>query len=557
MKILKLDMSQGKIEEQGLPHDFTWGGRGLVDYLLTKHMNPNSHPLSPESVFVLACGMLAGTSAPNSSRISVGGKSLLTGGIKEANSGGTAGDTMGRLGIMAVMARGKSEKPQLLIINSQGAEFADASFVSGLKNYEACQKLREKYGEKISIVLTGPAGEKGMANSTVGVSDVLGRPVRHAARGGLGAVMGAKGLKAILLDGNGAGSRDPENSAAFKEAVKNAVKIIMSMQVGKDLRAHGTATWIDPCDATGQMPTRNHAFGAWDKKKSINGPALAEIVTKRGGQMGHACMPGCIVRCSNNYPGPDGEHITSALEYETLAMLGSNLGIDDLDIIAKLDRYCDELGIDTIETGNTLGALNHVGMFEFGDGPKALEYVREIEKATPLGMILGSGTETACKVLGIDRVPAIRGLGIPAHMARSRKGLGVTYVTSPQGADHTAGSVGEDPLNPHGQVERSRDSQIGMAAFDCLGMCWFTFINGSYSLLYPMINALYGLDWDVRQYFAMGEEMIRMEIAFNRRAGLGPEQEQMPQWLKEETLPPFNVKFDVSGDDCEKVWKNL
>jgi len=554
MKLLKLDMTQGKIKEENLPEDFTWGGRGLVDYLLTENMNPNSHPLSLDSVFVLACGMLAGTSAPNSSRISVGGKSPLTGGIKEANSGGTAGDIMGRLGIMAVMAQGKSKNPQLLIVNSQGAKFSDASFVSGLKNYEACQKLREKYGEKISIVLTGPAGEKGMANSTVAVSDPQGRPARHAARGGLGAVMGAKGLKAILLDGSAAKSRAPKDPSAFKEAVKNAVKIINSMQVGKDLKAYGTAAWIDSCDATGQMPTLNHSQGAWDKKNAINGPALAQNVVKRGGQMAHACMPGCIVRCSNNYAGPDGEYITSALEYETLAMLGSNLGIDDLDIIAELDRYCDELGIDTIETGNTIGALNHVGMFDFGDGAKALEYVREIEKGTPLGLILGSGTQTACKVLGIDRVPAIRGLGIPAHMARSQKGWGLSYATSPQGADHTAGPVGEDPLSPYGQAERSRNSQISMAAFDCLGMCWFTFINGSYNLLYPLINSLYGLAWDTRQYLKMGEEMIRMEIAFNRKAGLGPEQEQMPQWLKEETLPPFNARFDVPDEDYEKVW---
>ncbi len=554
MKLLKLDMTLGKIKEENLPEDFTWGGRGLVDYLLTENMNPNSHPLSLDSVFVLACGMLAGTSAPNSSRISVGGKSPLTGGIKEANSGGTAGDIMGRLGIMAVMAQGKSKNPQLLIVNSQGAKFSDASFVSGLKNYEACQKLREKYGEKISIVLTGPAGEKGMANSTVAVSDPQGRPARHAARGGLGAVMGAKGLKAILLDGSAAKSRAPKDPSAFKEAVKNAVKIINSMQVGEALKAYGTAVWIDSCDATGQMPTLNHSQGAWDKKNAINGPALAQNVVKRGGQMAHACMPGCIVRCSNNYAGPDGEYITSALEYETLAMLGSNLGIDDLDIIAELDRYCDELGIDTIETGNTIGALNHVGMFDFGDGAKALEYVREIEKGTPLGLILGSGTQTACKVLGIDRVPAIRGLGIPAHMARSQKGWGLSYATSPQGADHTAGPVGEDPLSPYGQAERSRNSQISMAAFDCLGMCWFTFINGSYNLLYPLINSLYGLAWDTRQYLKMGEEMIRMEIAFNRKAGLGPEQEQMPQWLKEETLPPFNARFDVPDEDYEKVW---
>ncbi len=557
MKILKLDMTNDHISEEELSDGFTWGGRGLVDHLLTENMNPNSHPLSSDSVFVLACGMLAGTSAPNSGRISVGGKSPLTGGIKEANSGGTAGDIMGKLGIMAVMAQGKSERAQLLLINSKGAQLEDASFVSGLRNYDACLELREKYGEKISIVLTGPAGEKGMANSTVAVSDVQGRPARHAARGGLGAVMGAKGLKAILLDGSGAKSRPLKKPAAFKKAVKNAAKVISSMQVGQDLKEYGTATWIDSCNSTGQMPTRNHTSGAWDKKDAINGSALAKVVAERGGQMGHACMPGCIVRCSNNYHGPDGKYITSALEYETLAMLGSNLGINDLDIIAKMDRMCDELGIDTIETGNTLGALNDADMFDFGNGPKALEYLREIEKATPLGMILGSGTETACKVFGIDRVPAIRGLGIPAHMARSRKGWGMSYATSPQGADHTAGSVGEDPLSPYGQVERSRNSQISMAAFDSLGICWFTFINGRYDLLFPMINGLYGLDWNTQQYLRMGEEMIRMEIAFNRKAGLGPEQEKVPQWLKEERLPPTNARFDVPDEDYSKVWEDL
>ncbi len=550
-------MTNGKIDEEKLPEDFTWGGRGLVDYLLTQNMNPNSHPLSSDSVFVLACGMLAGTSAPNSSRISVGGKSPLTGGIKEANSGGTAGDAMGRIGIMAVMAQGKSETPQLLIMTSQGAEFRDASFVSGLKNYEACQKLREKYGEKISIVLTGPAGERGMANSTVAVTDMQGRPARHAARGGLGAVMGAKGLKAILIDGSDSKFRIPKNPTAFKNAVKNAVKTINSMQIGKDLRAHGSAIWVNLCDASGQMPTLNHSHGAWVKKNAINGPALAKIVTERGGQMAHSCMPGCIVRCSNTYNGPDKKYVTSALEYETLAMLGANLGIDNLDIIAELDRMCDEIGIDTIETGNTIGALNDVGLFNFGDGFKALEYIREIENATPMGMILGSGTETACKILGIDRVPAIRGLGIPAHMARSRKGWGMTYATSPQGADHTAGAVAEDPLSPYGQAERSRNSQISMAAFDCLGMCWFTFINGTHNLLYPMINALYGLDWDTQRYLQTGKEMLRMEIDFNRKAGLNSEQGRMPQWLKEETLPPTNTKFDVPNEDYDKVWKNF
>ena len=557
MKILKLDMSQGLIREEILPDGFTWGGRGLVDYLLTKNMNPNSHPLSAGSFFVLSCGLLAGTSAPNSSRISVGGKSPLTGGIKEANSGGTAGDIMGRLGVIGIMARGKSEKLQLLFINSKGAGLEDASFIKGMKNYEACDRLRERYGEKISIIITGPAGEMGMANSTVGVSDSVGHPARHAARGGIGAVMAAKGLKAIVFDGGGTKARLPKNPAAFKSAVKNTVQTIMAMQAGKDLRKYSTAVWIGSCDAANEMPTLNHAYGSWDKSEALDGPAFARITKARGGKLAHACMPGCIVRCSNNYHGPDSEYLTSGLEYETLAMLGSNLGIDDLDIIAKLDRMCDELGIDTIETGNTLGALNHVGRFDFGDGPKALEYIREIELGTPLGMILGSGTETACKVLGIDRVPAIRGLGIPAHMARARKGWDMTYATSPQTADHTCGCAAEDLQQPGVQAMNSRRAQISMAAFDCLGMCWFTFIDDNHELLYPMINAMFDVDWDAERYLKMGEEVMRLELSFNQKAGLGSFQQKVPQWLRQERLPYLNAKVDVPDEVYNEVWEGL
>ncbi len=167
--------------------------------------------------------------------------------------------------------------------------------------------------------------------------------------------------------------------------------------------------------------------------------------------MGHGCMPGCVVRCSSDFHDSSGKYLTSAFEYETVVLLGSNLGIDDLDAIARMDRKCDELGIDTIELGCTIGILNDIGLFDFGDAVKAEAFIEEIAKGTPLGRILGSGVEITAKVFGIDRVPAVKGQGLAGHAARFLKGWGVTYATSPQGADHTAGSVLDDPLSPEGR----------------------------------------------------------------------------------------------------------
>ena len=176
--------------------------------------------------------------------------------------------------------------------------------------------------------------------------------------------------------------------------------------------------------------------------------------------------------------------------------------------LAGWNRRCDELGLDTIEMGSTIGILNDVGLFNFGDAAKAEALIEEIAKGTPLGRILGSGVAVTAKVFGINRVPAVKGLAIPAHAARSSKGWGVTYATSPQGADHTAGPVMEDPLSANGQVERSRMSQIAVAALDSTGLCAFTFLFEAPPLIVAMINALYGINWTVEAYMGMGAELL-------------------------------------------------
>jgi len=552
MNLLRVNMTEGKISLEPFPQDRILGGRATIDYLLTRYGSPAAHPLSEENIFIVAPGILAGTSAPQSGRLSVGGKSPLTGGIKEANVGGTGAHKLGRLAIMGILVEGKAKEWQVLKINSQGASLEKAAGIVGLTNYSACERLRQKYGDKIGIITIGPAGEMKLANSTVAVTDPEGRPSRHAARGGVGAIMGAKGLKAVVIDDDGGSLRKAVHEEAFREAAKKATEAIQNFPLREGLHNMGTAIFVNVDNGRGSFPTRNHREGSFEKAANIGPAKLVELVKARGGAMGHGCLPGCVVRCSPIFHDPSGKFLTAALEYETISMLGSNLGIDDLDAVARMDRKCDDLGLDTIEMGCTIGVLNDAGLFSFGDAAKAESLIDEIAKGTPLGRVLGSGVAVTARVFGIERVPAVKGQGIPAHAARSSKGWGVTYATSPQGADHTAGSVIEEPLSNKGQAERSRKAQIMTAALDATGLCLFTFLMPK--LIFPMINALYGISWTVEDYLDMGKEMLRQERAFNLKAGIGPEADRLPDWMSKEPLPPTKAVFDVPEEDIQSVF---
>ena len=303
----------------------------------------------------------------------------------------------------------------------------------------------------------------------------------------------------------------------------------------------------------GSLVTFNFRRGSFDRSHMINAEKFIELNAKRGGGMGHACMPGCVVRCHNVYHDADGKYLTGSLEFETLVLLGSNLGIDDLDAIARLDRKCDGLGIDTIETGCTIGILNDVGLFDFGDASRAEALIDEIAKAEPLGRILGNGVELAAKAFGIHRVPSVKGQGIAGHEPRAIKGWGVTYATSPQGADHTAGPVTEDPLNPSGQVARSRLSQINNTAFDATGLCHFTFLARNPETIMPLINSFFSLHLNAEDFKDLGKWMLRREREFNRKAGIGPGADRLPDWMRREPLPPTNAVFDVPQSEIDEM----
>jgi aldehyde:ferredoxin oxidoreductase len=557
MTLLQVDMSNERVNARPFPGDELVGGRALIDYLMTEYGSASAHPLSEESLFIVAPGLLAGTSAPMAGRLSVGGKSPLTGGIKEANSGGTFAGKLGRCGIRGIMVGGKSKAWQILKVTATGASLEPAGDLAGRTNYAACDKLRKRYGDRIGIAIAGPAGEMGLANSTVAVTDVEGRPCRHCARGGVGAIMGAKKLKAIVVDDSAGSLRKPNDEEAFNAAVKAAVAAIKSSPWTEPMHNFGTPVITEMGHGRGSLPTRNYRMGSFEKVQNLGVAKYLELVKSRGGSMGHACMPGCVVQCSPIWHDESGQFLTAAFEYETICLLGSNLEIDDLDAIARMDRKCDDLGIDTIETGSAIGVLSDVGLFNFGDSRRAEVLIEEIGKGTPMGRILGNGVAVTAKVFGIDRVPAVKGQAMPGHAARGLKGFGVTYATSPQGADHSAGIVhSENELDPVGKVQASREVQITTAALDSAGFCMFTnFFNPhGFHPVVELINAFYGVNWKDDEYLELGRKALRRERSFNLKAGLGPEQDRMPEWERREPLSPTGHVFDVPQEEIERFF---
>ncbi|HHX75487.1 MAG: aldehyde ferredoxin oxidoreductase C-terminal domain-containing protein [Dethiobacteria bacterium] len=554
--IYRIDMNEGKYYTDIRVENKLVGGRYMVDWLTTRYMSPTAHPLSAESVFVVAPGILAGTAAPCSGRLSVGGKSPMTNGIKEANAGGTAAHKLGRLGVRALMFTGSSAEYKVLKVCREGLTLEPAGGIEMMTNYDAVAELQRRHGEHVSIILAGPAGVMKMINSGVSVTDTKGRPCRVAARGGMGAVMAAKGLKAIVVDDTGSSMRKGAREKEFAEACKAAVKLIKEDPVSQIISRFTTNGSIVSENERGGLPTFNHRAGTFgEKAMGLSPNVIMEHVKTRGSVTGHGCMPGCVLRCSTILNDEKGGYLTSGYEFETAAACGSNLGIGDLDMLLRIDRACDELGIDTMEFGATVGILNDVGLFEFGDADKVMSYLEEVRQNTPMGRIIGSGCANAAKVLGISRVPAVKGQALPYHAARPLKGYGTTYATSTQGADHTAGSVEMDMdfnLDPKGKVDICRAAQINMAFFDSAGMCMFaTFINGPDKFV-GLFNAMLDENWTGGDLLETGKEVLRMERAFNDKSGVGPD--RLPDWLCSEPLPPTNAVFDVPPEELDQFY---
>ena len=573
--LLRVDLTTGNIEAVEPGEYARYGGRGLTSMIVSRSVPPTCHPLSAENVLVFAPGLLSGTNAANSGRLSVGAKSPLTGTIKESNVGGTASYRLARLGIHGIVVIGKAAPGKLsyLLINSKGASLHDAVQFKGLKNYNLVQKLHEQYGRKAGIISIGPAGEMKLTAASIAVTDTNGNPSRHAGRGGLGAVMGSKGLKAIVIDDSGASGVEYADKEGFKAAATTFRNALTSHPVTKPgeggLATYGTNILTSIINEAGAFPTRNFTGGQFEGARKLSAETMVENIKKRGGSATHAGCTGCIMQCSNVYPDKDGNYLTSALEYETVWANGANCGIDDLDAVALIDRLCDDYGLDTIEVGVAIGVAMSAGVKEFGDAEGAAELVHEIGRGTPLGRILGSGATATGKAFGVTDVPAVKGQALPAYDPRAIKGIGVTYATSTMGADHTAGYTitanilgcggSVNPLGTEGQVDLSRNLQIATATLDAAGLCVFTAFAlldnlAGLEAIPQMLNGRYGGNLTLDDITKLGKEILKKERSFNQAAGFTAASDRLPDFFKTKPVAPHNGVFDVSDEELDTVF---
>lgn len=576
-KLIRVDMSTGEIRVEDLANSKEYGGfggRGLTSTIVSKEVPPTCHPLGEKNKLVIAAGLLTGTPAANSGRLSVGAKSPLTGGIKESNVGGSASFKLARLGIRGIVVEGKPEPGRLycLVVNKDGAALQSADEYKGLKNYELGEKLKEKYGAKVGTVSIGPAGEMKLSAASVAVSDTKGNPSRHAGRGGMGAVMGSKGLKAIVVDDTGAPSVEYADFDAFKEAAAKLRKALQSHDVtkpGGGLATFGTNVLVNIINEAGGFPTRNFSSGRFEGADKISGETMHDVIKERGGSTTHAACTTCIIQCSNVYLDKDKNYVTAGLEYETIWANGANCGIDDLDSIAQVDRLCDDYGLDTIEMGCAIGVAMAGGVKAFGDAKGAIELLHEVGKGTPLGRILGNGAAVTGQAFGVEDVPVVKRQGLPAYDPRAVKGQGVTYATSPMGADHTSGyavatnimKVGGyvDPLKPEGQVDLSRNLQIATAALDSAGFCVFIAfaildIPEGLEAIPEMLNARYGWNMTLDDVTKHGQAILKAERAFNAAAGFTRLDDRLPDFFLDKKLAPHDVVFDVPAEQLDEVF---
>lgn len=569
MKIIRVNTNEWTVQEETLPSEQAhFGGRLLTSTIVAEEVAPGCHPLGPRNKLIIANGVFAGHAAvPCAGRLSVGCKSPLTGGIKEANSGGDVGTYLARHGIRAIVFEGlpRDHNWKIVHVSDEGVRILPGDAYVGLNSYDTVAAIRKEFGQRTSVLCIGRAGEQRMTAASIAATSVEGPPSRHAGRGGTGAVMGAKGVKAVVVQPKpGAGTKPADAVEVSRLCTDFAVEV---REARKILREYGTANLVNIINELGGLATRNFSAGSFEWAEEISGEKLRELIDARGGAHGRPCMPGCPIQCANRYVCADGT-VVDDLEFESIVLLGSNLGIGSLDDLAKLERMCDDIGLDTIETGNAIGVIMEAGILEFGDARGALRLLEEVSAGTPLGRIVGAGVAMAAKAYGVRRVPVVKGQGIAAYDPRGLKGMGVTYATSPMGADHTAGAAipnrpGITQLELSTADKRDKDLlsydlQVLTGALDALGVCMFTGpAVGPVQTWAKILSAFTGQQWSFQRLLELSHGMIQLEREFNRRAGFARAHDRLPEHFITEPLPPKGLVFDVEDERLDAVTGKL
>ena len=586
MWMLRLNMTDRSSKLEEIPERYKHlGGRGLTSTLIYDEVDPQCHPLGPSNKLVFAPGIITGTSAPTSARLSVGAKSPLTGGIKESNAGSGWAPALAKMRIKAMVVEGKPEEAGKFWMAHIAMEngkpkvtFEPADAYTGKSLYTVYPEIYERFGIKVHVAGVGAAGEFGYPNSGIAFNDMKRNPTRYAGRGGLGAVMGSKGLKFIVIDPTGGPGVQIVDEALFKQGQTKMREALMEHAITKPkggLNTYGTAILINILNEAGGLPTRNFRSGRFEGAANIAGEAIFETNKERTGKevYNHACSPGCIIQCSNTLYGKEGDGSVSCLEYESNWALGADCGIDNLDDVAKMVELCNAYGLDTIEAGVTIGVAMDSGLLPFGDAKGAINLLEEMGKGTPTGRLLGMGAAGVAQAFGNPRSPTVKNQAMPAYEPRAVKGIGVTYATTPMGADHTAGytiapeilSVGgsSDPLKAEkSKADLSRAFQKTTALIDSSGHCLFIAfaildIPSGFEGMVEEINAVLGTEMTGDEMVELGAEILRRERAFNEKAGFTKADDRLPEFMHLEPLPPHNVVVELSDDVYDAVFGEL
>jgi aldehyde:ferredoxin oxidoreductase len=385
-----------------------------------------------------------------------------------------------------------------------------------------------------------------------------------ASRGGVGAVMGSKKLKAIIVDDTGAPGIKVKDAAKLKKAAGDLTKGILSHPLMEGLKQLGTPLLVMMINGAGALPTKNYSTGQFESAQQISGEFMAETMAKRpNSQAVHRCMDGCVISCSNVYTDEKGKEIVSGLEYETLGLVGSNCMINNLDDIARINWLCNDIGIDTMEIGAAIGVAMEAGLLPWGDGKAAYALIQETVKGTKNGKLIGNGCVVTGKALGVKRIPQVKGQSLAAYDPRVLKGTGVTYSTCPMGADHTAGNALPSPANPEynptsptGQNQISGFLQWYFAAIDSLGMCLFASLPlldmpDLMKHLIACATAVTGQAPDEGYLMNLGVSVLQSEKKFNKAAGFKSKDDRLPEFFTKEPLSPSGLVFDVSEADID------
>ncbi len=566
-KYLQIQLGDQTVAEEILQgEELAHAGRYLIAKTLVEQNIAAVDPLSAQNPLIFSAGPFAGTNFSNANRTSVGCKSPLTGGIKEANGGGTFSYALGRLNLAGFTLNGASASWTIIHFRQDGTiGFDDGSPYLGKGNFETAVMLHQKYGDKVSLGICGPVGEYQGLLAGIAFSDSERRPSRIAARGGVGAVMGSKKVKAIVIDLH----KMPllhDRKKVMGDVRDYAKQLQNTPAITEGYGAVGTMGMADYTNHIGGLPTLNFSSGQQVDTENgtfkMGGDYIRTQNVARGSNHTHACMPGCIIQCSNIYADADGNEVVSPVEYETLGLLGTNCGLDDPDELAVLNYIANDLGIDTIETGAMLAVLMEAGLAEFGDVEFMANALKEIKDGTDNGRLWAQGTARVGKHYNVARVPVIKKQAISAYDPRIIEVTGVSMMTSAQGGDHTTGNnprYASRDKSIDEVVAASLDIQISCAAVDSLGICVFgrAVIIEEDGFFFSAFNNALGTNLTPSFFTKLGRATLKLEHEFNKAAGFTDADNELPAFFYDEQLPPSNHAARFHSQDVRHIYDEL